>query len=172
MDAAKRRGFWLVVVVSAILSWQVTKSDGGSAPKVPEISYSEFLARVANGQVSKVTITGSVVHGFDAKGGSFLVYAPYNSSAMLEALQQHGVEIWFKGAPEQNWPNWIANLAPLVLLAGLWFFMVRQMQRRRSVGEGPPKFCFVPGVPTPLWPVTSVTYLLFPVLFSNGLESK
>jgi cell division protease FtsH len=118
--------------------WQVTRSGGGSAPAVPEISYSEFLARIVSGQVSKVTIAGSVAHGFDAKGGSFLVYAPYNSSAMLEVLQQHGVEIWFKGAPEQSWPNWIANLAPLVLLAGLWFFMIRQVQRRRSVGEGPP----------------------------------
>jgi cell division protease FtsH len=138
MDAAKRGFFWLIIVVSAVLLWQVTRSGGGSAPAAPEISYSEFLARVASGQVSKVTIAGSVVHGFDAKGGSFLVYAPYNSSSMLEILQQHGVEIWFKGGPEQGWPNWIANLAPLVLLAGLWFFMIRQVQRRRSVGEGPP----------------------------------
>ena len=138
MDGAKKGLFWLVIVVSAILLWQVTKSGGRSAPAVPEISYSEFLTRVASGQVSKVTVAGSLVHGFDPKGGTFLVYVPYNSSAMLEALQQHGVEIWFKGAPEQSWSTWTTNLAPLVLLAGLWFFMVRQMQRRRSVGEGPP----------------------------------
>lgn len=137
MDAAKKGFFWLVIVVSAILLWQVTRSGGGSAPTVPEISYSEFLAKIASGQVSKVTIAGSVVHGFDAKGGSFLVIAPYNSSAMLEALQQHGVEIWFKGAPEQGWSTWMVNLAPLVLLAGLWFFMIRQLQRRRSVGQEP-----------------------------------
>jgi cell division protease FtsH len=138
MDAAKNGTLWLVIVVSAILLWQVTKSSGPSAVKLREISYSEFLTRVANGQVSRVTIAGSVVHGFDAKGGSFLVYAPYNSSAMLEVLQQHGVEIWFKGAPEQGSSAWIANLAPLVLLAGLWFLMIRQLQRRRSAAERPP----------------------------------
>jgi cell division protease FtsH len=137
MNATKAVSFWLVIVVSAILLWQVVKSRG-SAQTVPEISYSEFLGRVTNGQVSKVTIAGSVVRGADAKGVSFRVIAPSNQSAMLEVLQQHGVEIWFKEMPEQGWPNWILNLAPLVLLAALWFFMIRQMQRRRSVPEGPP----------------------------------
>lgn len=125
---AKTAIFWAVIVVSAFLLWQVEKS-GDSAHTVPEISYSEFLGRVASGQVSKVTITGSVVHGSDAKGGSFRVIAPPDQSAMLEVLRQHGVEIWFKATPEQGWPSWILNFAPLVLLAALWFFMIRQINR-------------------------------------------
>jgi ATP-dependent Zn protease len=104
---------------------------------LPEISYSDFLARIASGQVSSVTIAGSVVRGLDAKGGSFRVITPANQTAMLDALQQHGVDIWFKETPEQGWPNWILNLAPLILLGALWFFMIRQMQKRRSVGDGP-----------------------------------
>lgn len=136
-SVAKTVIFWAVIVVTAFLLWQVVRS-GGPAQAVPEISYSEFLGRVTDGhgQVSKVTIAGSVVHGSDAKGGSFRVIAPSNQAAMLEVLQQHGVEIWFKETPEQNWPNWMLNLAPLVLLAALWFFMIRQMQRRRSLAEG------------------------------------
>jgi len=136
MNSLRTLVFWMVIVVSTLLLWQVVRT-GGTAQAVPEISYSEFLARVASGQVSKVTIAGSVLRGSDAKGGSFRVIAPSNQTAMLEALQQHGVEIWFKEAPEQGWPNWILNLAPLILLAALWFFMVRQIQRRRSGGDGP-----------------------------------
>jgi cell division protease FtsH len=128
--------FWAVIVVSAILLWQVVRT-GSTAQPVPEISYSEFLTRVASGQVSRVTIAGSVVHGFDAKGGSFRVIAPSNQAAMLDALHQHGAEIWFKGVPEQSWPSWILNLLPLILLAALWFFMIRQIQARRSGGGGP-----------------------------------
>ena len=116
--------------------WQTVKT-GGSARAVSEISYSDFLARIASGQVSSVTIAGSVVRGLDAKGGSFRVITPANQTAMLDALQQHGVDIWFKETPEQGWPNWILNLAPLILLGALWFFMIRQMQKRRSVGDGP-----------------------------------
>jgi cell division protease FtsH len=128
--------FWLVIVVSAFLLGQTVKS-GSPARAVSEISYSNFLARIASGQVSAVTIAGSVVNGVDAKGDSFRVIVPLNQSAMLDALQQHGVEIWFRETPEQGWPNWILNLAPLVLLAALWFFMIRQMQKRRSGGDGP-----------------------------------
>jgi cell division protease FtsH len=131
--------FWIVIVASAFLLWRTVKSPGPSQT-VPEISYSDFLARVASGQVSKVTIAGSVVRGSAANGGSFRVVVPPNQFAMLQALEQHGVEVWFRETPEQGWPTWILNLAPLILLAALWFFMIRQMQRRRSAGAEPPNF--------------------------------
>ncbi len=137
MNAGKTTLFWLVIVVSAFLLWQVVKT-GNTAQAVPEISYSDFSARVASGQVSKVTIAGGVVRGSGANGSSFRVIAPSNQAAMLEALQQHGVEIWFKETTEQGWSTWLLNLAPLVLLGALWFFMIRQMQKRRSPGDGPP----------------------------------
>ncbi|MGB6385304.1 MAG: ATP-dependent metallopeptidase FtsH/Yme1/Tma family protein [Terriglobales bacterium] len=131
--------FWAVIVVSAFLLWQVVKS-GSSAQAVPEISYSDFLTRVAGGQVSEVRIAGSVVRGTDTKGNGFRIVAPANQAAMLDALQQHGVAIWFKETSDQTWPNWILNLAPLILLGALWFFMIRQVRGRRSSGDGPPGF--------------------------------
>jgi cell division protease FtsH len=80
-------------------------------------------------------IAGSVVRGTDAKSGSFRVIVPFFQPALLADLQQHGVEVWFKETSEQSWPGWILNFAPLVLLAALWFFMIRQMQRRRLGGD-------------------------------------
>ena len=136
-SVAKTVLFWAVIVVSAFLLWQVVR-PGSTAQAVPEISYSELLTRVTSGQVSRVTIAGGVVHGSDAKGGNFRVVAPPNQAAMLDALKQHGVEIWFKETSEQTWPSWILNLLPLILLAVLWFFVIRQMQKRRSGGDGPP----------------------------------
>jgi ATP-dependent Zn protease len=59
---------------------------------------------------------------------------------MLDALQQHGVEVWFRETNAQGWTTWIANLAPLILLGALWFFMIRQMQRRRSGNDGTPTY--------------------------------
>ncbi len=120
--------FWMVVVVSAFLLWQTVKSDR-PAQTDHEISYSRFLSQVADGQVSQVTIAGRLVRGADLKGSKFRVVVPPYQSTMLETLQQHGVEIWFKDTPEQGWPIWITNFAPLVLLAALWLFMIRQMNR-------------------------------------------
>jgi len=34
----------------------------------------------------------------------------------------------FRDINSGSWPSWLLNLAPLILLAALWFFMIRQMQ--------------------------------------------
>ena len=127
-SVAKTVIFWAVIIVSAFLLWQVVKG-GPDNQRTPEISYSQFVSQVADGQISKVAITGSVVRGYDTKGGSFRVIAPPNQSMMLQTLEEHGVEVWFKETPEQGLPNWLLNLAPMVMLAALWFFMIRQMNR-------------------------------------------
>jgi cell division protease FtsH len=129
----------MVILVSAFLLWHTVKA-GSNGPVGPEISYSKFMTSVVGGEVNSVTIAGSVVRGFYTKGGSFRVIAPANQTAMLDALQQRGVDIWFKETAEQGWPNWILNLGPLILLGALWFFMIRQIQTRRSGIDGPSSY--------------------------------
>ncbi len=98
--------FWLTILGSAFLLWQVVKTD----PKdknVAEISYSQFLRQVADGHVTKVVIASNVVRGYDDKGNRFKVIAPANQSAMLDALQQHDVDIWFNELPDPTWGTWL-----------------------------------------------------------------
>ena len=136
MRSMKAAIFWIVVLVSAFLLWQVVRAAPANR-NTPEVSYSRFMSQVSNGQVSRVTISGREIRGLDDKGASFRVIAPPDQSAMIAALQQHGIEIWFRDSSAQDWPNWILNLAPLILLAALWFFMIRQMQMRsRKSGAG------------------------------------
>ena len=114
-------------------------AQSGEAVVVADTSRdSRFFAQVSDGKVSKVTIVGSVVHGYDTSGSSFRVVVPANRAEMMAALQQHGVEVWFKEAPEQSWPNWLLNLAPLVLLAALWFLMIRRIQKGSATPSGTP----------------------------------
>jgi ATP-dependent Zn protease len=137
MQTAKTIVFWIVIVFSAFLLWQVVRT-GSSAPAEPEVSYSTFLARVAGGEVQKVTITCNLVRAVDGKGGIFLVTAPSNHATMLEVLQQHGVEIWFRDSP--GWPTWALYVIPLLLLAALWVVVLSQRQRIRrleSAGRTP-----------------------------------
>jgi cell division protease FtsH len=121
--------FWLVIVISATLLWQVVKSGGNQS--IPEISYSEFLSRVSAAKISKVTISGTRVVGESRDGSFFRVVVPANQQAMLEALQQQNTEIWFRDVSEGSWPTWLLNLAPLILLAAVWFFMIRQVQSKQ-----------------------------------------
>jgi cell division protease FtsH len=139
MQTAKTVVFWAVIIVSAFVLWQVART-GSSAPAEPEVSYTDFLARIDSGQVSKVTIAGNIVHAQDTKGGRFRVVAPANQTVMMELLQQKGAEIWLKDTPEGNWSTWLMNLAPLILLGALWFFMIRGLRkagRSRSPEQDP-----------------------------------
>ena len=51
-----------------------------------------------------------------------------NYPDMYKTLRDKGVPINVKDASAGSWPSWLLNLAPLVLLGALWFFMIRQMQ--------------------------------------------
>jgi cell division protease FtsH len=134
---SKRVIFWLVILGSAFLLWQAVKTNPGDKDVV-EISYSHFLLQVADGHVTKVVIASNVVRGYDDKGNRFKVFGPANQSAMLDALQQHDVDIWFDELPEPTWGTWLMNLAPLTLLAALWFFMIRQMRKVGKPGISAP----------------------------------
>jgi cell division protease FtsH len=131
--------FWLVIVMAAFLLWQVVKSGQGT-PAATEISYSEFLTQVETGNVQKVTISRTQVNGQYRDGRSFRLTAPASQEGMLRTLHDKNVEIWFRDIPEGSWPAWLLNIAPLILLAALWFFMIRQMQQRRSRAQGTSDF--------------------------------
>jgi cell division protease FtsH len=122
--------FWLVVVVAASILWQVVHG-GGNKPQIPEISYSEFLAQVDAGNVTTVTILKDEVDGRYRNNASFRVIPPSNPESMLQTLRQKNVEIWFKNTAAGDWPAILVNLAPLALLAALWFFMIRQFKAKK-----------------------------------------
>ena len=120
--------FWLVIVLSGVLLWQVVKAGSGTA-KQKEINFSEFTAQVTQGNIVDVTVNGTDVTGrYRNDRATFHTTVPPNYPDMYKLLQDKGVNITVKDAQSGSWPTWLLNLAPLVLLGALWFFMIRQMQ--------------------------------------------
>jgi len=131
-QAVKSALFWGVILVAAVALWRITLV-GGNQQSSPEISYSLFLSRVDAGDVAKVTISGNELLATDRNGGSFRVVVPSNRDAMIQTLRQKNVEIWFRGSAGDTLPaKLLGTWAPLILLAVLWLFMIRQMKKRSS----------------------------------------
>jgi cell division protease FtsH len=125
-STAKTIVFWLVILVSAFLLWQVvTASHAG--PKEKEVNFSQFLLDVNQGRVKEVTVTGMEVRGKYSDGSTFHTTQPANYPAIYDTLQGKNVVITIRDVSNSSW-SWLINLAPLALLALLWFFMIRQMQ--------------------------------------------
>jgi len=126
-STAKTIVFWLVILVSAFLLWQVVNASH-AGPKEKEVNFSQFLSDVNQGLVKEVTVTGMEVRGKYLKDGStFHTTQPANYPAIYDTLQGKGVVITIRDVSNSSW-SWLINLAPLALLALLWFFMIRQMQ--------------------------------------------
>ena len=127
-STVKQVVFWLVIVLSGVLLWQVVKA-GNSGVKEREINFSQFMNDVDQAKVKDVTITGPDVRGqYGNEKASFHTTVPANYPDMIKILRDKGVNITVKDASGGGWPTWLLNLAPIILLAALWIFMIRQMQ--------------------------------------------
>jgi cell division protease FtsH len=122
--------FWVLIIVSAVLLWQVVKSarDG---QKDTELNVSQFMSDVDQGNIRELTVNGMEVRGKHKDGSAFHTTAPSNyfTPEMLKSLQSKGVNITFRDINSGSLPlQLLGTWAPLILLGALWFFMIRQMQ--------------------------------------------
>jgi cell division protease FtsH len=102
----------------------------GSGTKDEEISYTTFMSQINQGNVKKVTIVGNEAHGEYQHDSSktFHLVVPATNPDMLKALDANKVNVTFKDSQGLNWPMWIFQFSPFLLLGVLWFVMIRQMQ--------------------------------------------
>jgi len=121
--------FWLVIGLSAVLLFEVVRA-GGAGPKDKEINFSQFMTDVDEGNVREVTVTGMEVRGkYRNDNSQFHTTVPANYPDMIKTLRDKGVTINIRDISNGSWPlQLLGTWAPLVLLAALWFFMIRQMQ--------------------------------------------
>ena len=120
--------FWLVIVLSAFLLWQVVRT-GSTGQRETKINFSQFLSDVDQGNVGEVAITAQEVRGKFKDGRPFSTTAPVNYPDMIKTLRDKGVNIDIHDVTNGSWPlQLLGTWAPLILLAALWFFMIRQMQ--------------------------------------------
>jgi cell division protease FtsH len=125
-STAKTIGFWLLIALCAGVLYTVLKG-ANSGQKDAEFNFSEFMNYVDQGSVKEVTITGMEVRGKLQNGSPFHTTAQANDAVMSKALQDKKVSVTYRDMNNGSW-SWLINLAPLALLAALWFFMIRQMQ--------------------------------------------
>ncbi len=118
----------LYVVIAVILAVVINNFTNHSAPE--PIPYSTFLEQVKSDGIKEATFQGDLITGKRSNGDKFLTYSPETSnSALIETLQAHNVS-FSAAAPERQ--SFVMQLFlaafPVLLLAGLWFYMMRQMQ--------------------------------------------
>src|SRR5271155_30522 len=116
---------WLVLGLMFLLLFNIFSRQ---QPKEPEIIFSDFLNQVDKGQVAEATIQGNLIKGDSTTGDHFKTYAP-DDPDLVKTLRDKGVKIAAKPAEGDPW--WMVALVqwiPVLVLAALWIFFMRQMQ--------------------------------------------
>ncbi|HEX8256259.1 MAG TPA: ATP-dependent zinc metalloprotease FtsH [Allosphingosinicella sp.] len=124
---------WAGILLALVLFVQII--DGGGRQAAGEaMGYSEFLNRVDEGSVKQVVIQKDVISGQLTNGEAFQTYAPQDPQ-LVNRLKEKGVA--FSAQPEQQTSVWLILLyqsLPFLLILGIAFFVMRQMQKNAGSG--------------------------------------
>ena len=112
---------WLVL--GSVLTSIFSQFQGGEQKN--EITYSQFIQSVKQGDVSSVTLAGSSIKGVGAGGEQFSTYSPGDLGLMGDLLD-NGVSVEAK-PPEKDgfFKQLIISLAPILLLIGVILYTMK-----------------------------------------------
>ena len=120
----KNMALWLVIGLSMILLFNIFNQ---SQPVEEELIFSDFIARVEQGEIAEVTLKGSDIRGRLTDGTRFRSYAAEDPE-LIPSLRKQGVRIAARPVEQNPWYNVLLSWLPMLLFIGVWIFFMRQMQ--------------------------------------------
>jgi len=124
---------WAVIIVGVMLILQVLRGYSTTSREIP---FSEFLDRVAAGEVQQVLIKREQIHiqtgmareedGPQPRYDHFTYNPGYDD--LVNDLREHDVVIKVEKPTDGRMLTALLSWAPLLILVGLWFVFFRQMQ--------------------------------------------
>ncbi len=124
---------WAGILLALAMVVSVIDSRSRDA-QATGIAYSDFLKRVDEGSVKDVIKAGDIISGTTSNGEKFKTYA-VEDPMLVERLAKSGVK--FSGKPEDGPSFWMVMLyqsLPFLLILGVGFFIMRQMQKGGGAG--------------------------------------
>ncbi len=119
---------WVVLVTVGFLLWEMVRTSGTEA-HVQKIAFSEFMNQAQAGNVASVTITSQDAQGtLKQNNQKFETRIPANYPDVYRVLQSKGVSVDIKEPSNNTWLAYLINGIPILLIVGIWIFMMRQMQ--------------------------------------------
>jgi cell division protease FtsH len=123
---------WAGIVLALVLVVQLV--GGGTGAARDSIPYSEFLNKVDDGSIRQVVIGKNAITG-RIGDRTFRTNAPDSDPTLVPRLRERGVA--FAVEPEPTTSLWMLLLyqsLPFLLILGIAFFVMRQMQKNAGSG--------------------------------------
>jgi cell division protease FtsH len=121
-------------VMTALLLLASIFSSGGADP-AKGITYSSFREKVVAGEVKAVAISPDRITGELTGGGTFATIPINSDRDLFQLLEEKGVEVQGKAEDSPSiWMLLLYQALPFLLIIGVAFFVLRQMQKGGGAG--------------------------------------
>lgn len=129
-NITKNLVLWVVVilVLLSVFNTMVQQSEKSS-----EVPYTKFYEMIQSGQIRAVKVESTslvtkVIHAETMSGQRITVNAPNDDKLTDELIEKEVIAEYLPAPKESILLRIFETIFPIVLLVGLWFFIMRQMQ--------------------------------------------
>ncbi len=140
MGNARNFAFWIVLFLLMIMLFNMF-STGQNTSAARSVSYSEFITRVNDDDVSRVTIDGERVTFVGRDGQQYTTIKPEDAS-LTERLLAADIPIEARPQQQSGFLSTLLLWLPFLLLIGVWIYFMNRMQgggRGGAMGFGKSK---------------------------------
>ena len=117
--------FYLLIIIIAI---SIIDYYSSRTTNKQDISYTQFLNHIEEQKVQSVTVVDNNISGKLIDGTEFTTITP-NDPALINTLRDKKVDIRAEQPPQPPWWTTIfSSILPMLLLIGVWFFIMQQTQ--------------------------------------------
>ena len=133
------------VVLGSALIFVFNNIDNGASAQREMVTYSQFKQEVLSDNIASITYKGDqmTIFGERLDGTRFETRHPiYKRDESVDfAIEEHGVVTIFETVEQPSiWSQLLVGAFPILLLLGIFFFFMRQMQGGMSGKGGPMSF--------------------------------
>ncbi|SOB94538.1 ATP-dependent zinc metalloprotease FtsH [Rhodobacter maris] len=126
MGNARNLAFWALLFVLILVLFNLL-GNGQGPLNARQVSYSDFIAAVDNGDVKQVQLDGEDVRYQDGDGNNFSTVKP-QSDEIAEHLISKGVAVNVVKQEQSGLMSILGVWLPFLIMIGLWFFFMNRMQ--------------------------------------------
>ncbi len=129
----KNMAIWAAVIVAFLLIASIF--SGSASEPSSSMSYSGFRNKVSAGQVKSVAISPDKITGKLANGDVFTTVPISGDASLYQLLEEKNVDVQGKQVDQPSlWLIFLYQALPFLLILGIAFFVLRQMQKGSGSG--------------------------------------
>ena len=133
---AKNLILWMIIAGVLLMVFNNINRE----PQQDNINYSQFISEVRSGRVRAVELAGLDILGIRMDNSQFRTFLPaIGDDQLISDLFENGVAINAVEPKQPSiWSQLLVGAFPVLLIVGLFYFFMRQMQGGGAGGKGGP----------------------------------